>query len=124
MTSYEIWNSEVSRGVFTPRSDAFKGVATAYKAYADSKYSSLSKKVDLAKAFAKWCKEKQNWKSSTRNHNGVMERLKKELEQGDPQIQALLNNVGQGVLQANAMMPKPVVLAPPPPPPGCATCPA
>jgi hypothetical protein len=103
MLDFKTWDAEVSRGLFTPRSDTFKELTNAYKAYDLNKGTKT--KIELAKALKKWIDAKgANWRNSTRNSkNNSIERLLTALD-NDPVTKQVV-----GSLIANVAPPTKVI---------------
>ena len=75
---HNTWMSETKRGIFTPRSAKLVVIDRALEQYQKAK--SPGNLQSLKGALDEWIRLKgANWKSSTRNRNGTVERLLQEI---------------------------------------------
>ena len=75
---YKTWMDETKRGLFTPRSNKLADIDKAFSAY--EKQKTPVNETALRQALDAWITWKgTNWRSSTRNTTGTVERLYSEL---------------------------------------------
>ena len=84
MMSFKQWKDGTERNVFTPRSRALKRIDSTFETWEKSKKT--TDLIDFSEAVSAWLTVKgDSWRSSTRNSNGTVEKLVKDLA-GDPTV--------------------------------------
>jgi len=84
MITFKEWKDGTERNLFTPRSTALKAIDSAFETWQRTKKT--KDLIDFSEAVSAWITVKGDaWRDSTRNSNGTVERLVKDLA-SDPTV--------------------------------------